>query len=419
MVSAVIGLRYGDEGKGKIIDALSQNVDVSVRFNGGNNAGHTIVADGHKFALHLAPSGILNNKALAVIGNGVVVDPAVLKEELETIKAQGYDCSNFRLSSKAHLIFPYHVEMDKLKESLRINKIQTTGRGIGPVYADKADRDGIRVGDLYKKDFESRLKFEVDWFNKIFSLYDFYEFDYDKLLEEYKGYADYLKEYVTDTVTLLHKAVADNKDILLEGAQATLLDVDHGSYPFCTASNCTSGAICTGTGIGLKYVDEVYGVFKAYDSRVGAGAFPTELFDEVGDTIRERGHEYGSTTGRPRRCGWLDVPALKYACDINGVTGLCINHLDTIGTFDKFQLCTAYMHKDGSSADFTLDADELDNILPVYEIFEGNFGDISNITRREDLPDNAKKYLNRIEKLVGVPIKFIGNGADRENLIRC
>ena len=343
----------------------------------------------------------------------------MLIEELENLKQHGYSCNNFRLSIKAHLIFPYHVKMDKLMESLRENKIQTTGRGIGPVYADKANRDSIRVCDLYKDNFESKLKFEIDFYNKIFELYNVEAVNFDEVLKQYKEYALYLKEYVVDTITLLHKAVEDDKKILCEGAQATLLDVDHGTYPFCTSSCCTSGGISTGTGIGMKHIEEVYGVIKAYASRVGAGVFVTEQNNEIGDKIRELGHEFGTTTGRPRRCGWLDIPALKYACEIDSITGLCINHLDTIGKFDKFNLCVGYVHWDGSSVDFTLDDDELQDILPVYEEFEGNFGDISSITRREDLPDNAKEYLNRIEELTGVPIKFIGTGADRENLIRC
>lgn len=416
-VNVVLGSFYGDEGKGKIIDYLSQEADVSVRCTGGNNAGHSIEIDGKKFAFHLIPSGILNKNTIAVIGNGVVVDPKVLIEEMENIKANGYSVENLRISDKAHVIFPYHVEMDKLQEELRENKIGTTSRGIGPVYCDKYERCGIRMGDLVNKKFEKQLRKNIENKNKIFEIYGHKTINADEVIEQYNKYADTLRKYVVDTVDLLHNAIEEDKKILCEGAQATLLDIDFGSYPYVTSSSPSIGGICTGTGIGAKYIGEVYGVLKAYSSKVGEGPYLTEQDNEIGDTIRELGHEYGTTTKRPRRCGWLDLVALRYAVMVNGITGLAINHVDTIGKLDKIKLCVGYK-KDGKvSMQFSTDIDYIAECEPVYEEFEGNFGDISNIKSREDLPENAKKYLNRIEEIVKVPIKFIGTGAGRDSMI--
>lgn len=419
-VNVVLGSFYGDEGKGKIIDYLSQNADISVRCTGGNNAGHSIEVNGKKFAFHLIPSGILNEKTLAVIGNGVVIDPKVLIEEINTVKENGYSTKNLEISDKAHVIFPYHIEMDKLLESLRKEgKIGTTARGIGPAYCDKYERCGIRMGDLVSKRFERQLRKNIENKNRIFEMYNYETIDADKVVEEYNKYADFLKEYVVDTVYLLHNALEENKQILCEGAQATLLDIDFGSYPFVTSSNPTIGGICTGTGIAAKDIGEVYGVLKAYSSRVGEGPYLTEQNNEIGDKIRELGHEYGTTTKRPRRCGWLDLVALKYAVMVNGITGLAINHVDTIGKLDKIKLCVAYKKDGKESLRFSTDMDYLEGCTPVYEEFDGNFGDISNIRNRKDLPENAKKYLNRIEEIVKVPIKFIGTGAGRDSMIIC
>lgn len=416
-VNVVLGSFYGDEGKGKIIDYLSQEADVSVRCTGGNNAGHSIEIDGKKFAFHLIPSGILNKNTIAVIGNGVVVDPKVLIEEMESIKENGYSVENLRISDKAHVIFPYHVEMDKLQEELRENKIGTTNRGIGPVYCDKYERCGIRMGDLVNKEFEKQLRRNIENKNKIFEIYGHKTVNAEEVIEQYNQYADTLRKYVVDTVDLLHNAIEEDKKILCEGAQATLLDIDFGSYPYVTSSSPSIGGICAGTGIGAKYIGEVYGVLKAYSSKVGEGPYLTEQDNEIGDTIRELGHEYGTTTKRPRRCGWLDLVALRYAVMVNGITGLAINHVDTIGKLDKIKLCVGYK-KDGKvSMQFSTDIDYISECEPVYEEFEGNFGDISNIKSREDLPENAKKYLNRIEEIVKVPIKFIGTGAGRDSMI--
>lgn len=417
-VDVVLGTFYGDEGKGKIIDYLGNNADIAVRCSGGNNAGHTIEVDGIKFAFHLIPSGILNKGTIAVIGNGVVVDPKVLIEEMENLKEHGYSADNLRISDKAHIILPYHVEMDKLLEENRgSNKIGTTARGIGPAYCDKYERCGIRAEDLISDRFEELLTININNKNKIFEMYGHETVDLEKTLADYKEYAKILKPYITDTVTLIHNALDEGKKVICEGAQATLLDIDFGSYPFVTSSNPSIGGVCTGSGVGARDIGEVYGVLKAYSSRVGAGPYVTEQNNEIGDTIRELGHEYGTTTKRPRRCGWLDLVALKYAVRLNGITGLAVNHVDTIGKLDNIKLCVAYNCNGKETIDFSTNVDFLNNSYAVYEDFDGNFGDISNCKSFEELPDNAKKYLRRIEEFTGVPVKFIGTGAGREDMI--
>lgn len=417
-VDVVLGGFYGDEGKGKIIDYLGGNCDVAIRATGGNNAGHTIEVNSEKFVFHLIPSGILNKGCIAIIGNGVVLDPKVLIEEINTLKNKGKDVSKLKISTKAHVIFPYHIQMDKMLEEIRGNKkIGTTARGIGPSYCDKYERSGIRVEDLYSSNFPELLKRNVINKNKIFSLYNYPEFDYESLLKEYLEYASIIKEYVCDTTTLIHKLLKEDKKIICEGAQATLLDIDFGSYPYVTSSNPTIGGIITGSGINPQALGEVYGVVKAYSSKVGEGPYVTEQDNEIGDMIRELGHEYGATTKRPRRCGYLDLVALRYAVLINGITGLCINHLDTIGKLDTIKLCVAYKRDGVISEDFTTSCEELARTEPIYEEYKGNFGDISSIKKREDLPENAKIYLSRIEEYIGVPVKFIGVGAKREEMI--
>lgn len=417
-VNVVLGTFYGDEGKGKIIDYLSEKADASIRCSGGNNAGHTIKVDGKKYAFHLIPSGILNKNTKAIIGNGVVIDPKVLITEIEELKANGYAVDNLYISDKAHIIMPYHIMMDKLQEELRAkNKIGTTARGIGPCYSDKFERSGIRVEDFISDKFEEIARTNIEKKNKIFAMYGKEELDVESTIAQYKEYAEYLKQYVVDSVDMLHELLESDKDIVCEGAQATLLDIDFGNYPFVTSSNPTIGGVCTGTGIGPKYIGEVYGVLKAYSSKVGEGMYMTEQDNETGDLIRELGHEYGTTTKRPRRCGWLDLVALKYAARINGLTGLAINHVDTIGKLDKIKLCVAYEYDGEKTTRFSTNNDYLNKCTPIYEEFDGNFGDISNIKRREDLPESARKYLDRIEEIVKVPIKFIGTGADRNDMI--
>ena len=416
-VDVVLGTFYGDEGKGKIIDYLSTKADYTVRCTGGNNAGHTINVNGKKYAFHLIPSGILNKNTKAIIGNGVVIDPKVLIEEINNLEDEGISTSNLYISDKAHIIMPYHIKMDELQEELRNNKIGTTKRGIGPAYCDKFERCGIRVMDFISDRFATIARENIERKNEIFKLYGKETLNADKIIAEYIELSKKLKPYVTDTVYMIHKAIEQDKKIVCEGAQATLLDIDFGSYPFVTSSNSSIGGICTGSGIGAKYIGNVYGVLKGYSSRVGEGPYITEQVNEIGDLIRELGHEYGTTTKRPRRCGWLDAVALKYAVILNGITALAINHVDTIGKMDKIKLCVAYKKGNNIDMKFSCDEEYLKDIEPVYEEFEGNFGDISNIKRREALPENAKKYLNRIEELVGVPIKFIGTGAGRDNMI--
>jgi adenylosuccinate synthase len=355
-----------------------------------------------------------------VIGNGVVIDPQVLIEEINNLKNHGYTADNLRISDKAHVIMPYHVAEDKMLEELRGNgKIGTTCRGIGPAYCDKFERSGIRIQDFIRPRFEEIARRNIENKNKIFKMNGYPELNADEIINQYKEYARILTPYVVDTVVLLHNSIREGKKLLCEGAQSTLLDIDFGSYPYVTSSNPSLGGICTGSGISPKNIGEVYGVIKAYSSRVGAGPFVTEQLNEIGNQIRELGHEYGTTTKRPRRCGWLDLVAVKYSVMVNGLTGIALNHLDTIGKLDKIQLCTAYNHKGKITMDFSTTPEYLENSTAVYEEFEGNFGDISNIKKREDLPENAKKYLNRIEEVLECPIKFIGTGAGRENLIVC
>lgn len=419
-VDVVLGTFFGDEGKGKIIDYLATQSDVSVRCSGGNNAGHTINVNGKKYAFHLVPSGILNSNTKAIIGNGVVIDPKVLISEINELKANSIPVDNLYISTKAHIILPYHISMDKLLEANRgDNKIGTTARGIGPAYCDKYERCGIRVEDFISPKFRELATINIRNKNKIFASYGYETLNDEEIISEYEEYAKILKPYVVDTVTLIHNCLENNEKVLCEGAQATLLDIDFGTYPFVTSSNPSIGGVCTGTGVGAKDIGEVYGVLKAYSSRVGEGPYITEQNNEIGDLIRELGHEYGTTTKRPRRCGWLDLVALKYSARINGLTGLAINHVDTIGKLDKIKLCVGYEHNGKVTMDYSTNADYIAECKPVYEEFEGNFGDISNIHLRSDLPENAKIYLNRIEELVGVPIKFIGTGAGREDMIIC
>ena len=419
MVDVVLGAFYGDEGKGKIIDYLSKDCKYAVRFSGGNNAGHTIEVDGKKFAFHLVPSGILNKNVKAVLGNGVVIDPRVLIDEIKNLKENGYKVDNLYISEKAHLILPYHIELDDMLEDIRSKegKIGTTKRGIGPAYCDKFERCGIRMEDFISNKFKSKLEINIKNKNIMLKAYGYPEVDFESIYEEYSKYAEILKPYVCDTVTLLHKAIKNNEKILCEGAQATLLDIDFGSYPFVTSSNPTIGGVSTGTGIGSKYINEVIGVIKAYSSRVGEGPYVTELKDTIGDKIRDLGHEYGTTTKRPRRCGWLDIVALNYAIMLNGMTSIAINHLDTIGKLDKIKLCVAYEYNGKREEYFNTNIDFLNNSKPIYEELDGNFGDISNCRYYDELPENAKKYIERIEELTQTKVKFIGVGPRREDII--
>lgn len=417
-IKCVIGSFYGDEGKGKIIDLLAADADIDIRATGGDNAGHTIVVDGTKYAMHLIPSGILSGKTIGVICNGVVINLEVLIKEIKNLKEHGYDVeNNLKISDKAHIIMPWHKDIDEIKENNRIKKIGTTKKGIGPSYCDKYERIGIRVEDLYKDTFKEILNEDLNNANFYLNANNYSTYEFEEVYNIYIKYANELKKYVCDTVSFLHNSIEDGKKIIAEGAQATLLDIDFGSYPFVTSSNATIGGMITGSGLNHNNIGDVYGVLKAYSSRVGEGPYITELTDETGDLIRELGHEYGTTTGRPRRCGWLDLVALKYAKRLNGFTHLALNHLDTIGKLSKIKVCYAY-EKDGKEIyDFSTNLDFLKECKPCYKEFDGNFGDISNCKTYEELPNNAKEYIEYIENYVGIPIKFIGTGADRKDMI--
>lgn len=420
----VIGCFYGDEGKGKVIDYLAADADIAVRATGGDNAGHTIKVDGVKYAMHLIPSGILSGHTTGIIGNGVVLNPKVLLEEILNLKEHGYDVERYlKISDKAHVILPYHQMMDFALEKKRAKKIGTTGKGIGPAYCDKYERSGLRIEDLYASDFKEKLKKLIDSRRELLAFYGMEEkeltdaLDFEAIYETYSRYGEALKPYVCDTLTYLHKALERNEKVVVEGAQATLLDIDFGSYPFVTSSNPTIGGILTGTGLSTLDIGNVYGVIKAYSSRVGEGPYVTELLDATGDRIRELGHEYGTTTGRPRRCGWLDLVALKYAKRVNGLTALAINHLDTIGKFEKIQVCVAYEQNGIITEDFSTNLELLNHAEPVYKEFAGDFGDLSGCKSFEELPEKAREYIGYIEEYMGIPVKFIGTGAEREAMI--
>ena len=419
-VRVVVGTQWGDEGKGKYIDMLAKDSDLVVRFSGGNNAGHTIVADGVKYALHLIPSGILHKDKVCIIGNGVVVDPAVLLKEMDDLAKKGISTDKLLISDRAHVIMPYHRLLDELQEGQRGSaNLGTTKRGIGPAYADKIERCGIRMCDFIDQEqFDMKVRENLLVKNQIIEkVYGGKGLDADQIINEYTSYANRLEKHVMDVNSIIGDAVEEGRNILFEGAQATFLDLDFGTYPFVTSSNPVAGGVCTGAGIGPKVIDEIYGVLKAYTSRVGTGPFPTEQDNEIGDTIRELGWEYGTTTGRPRRCGWLDTVMIRYAARINGLTALAINHVDTIGKLDKIKLCTAYRKNGEIVRNFPASLKELAKCEPVYEEFDSWKEDISSVRIFEDLPANAKKYLKRIEELVGVNIGLIGIGKDREQTI--
>lgn len=423
-VNVVVGAQWGDEGKGRTTDYLSQNCEVAVRATGGNNAGHTININSKKFAMRLIPSGILSNKTIAVIGNGVVLDPNVLINEINMLKENGIDVDKWlKISEKAHIIFPYHRAMDVAIENSRKNKIGTTKNGIGPAYCDKMERSGIRFGDMYKDNFKDILANQLSKKKELLNGKNLGDYtldevcDLEKNYNEYMEYANMLKPYVCDSISLLHKYIVEGKKIVIEGAQATLLDIDFGTYPYVTSSNPTIGGMLAGTGIGARDIGDVYGVIKAYCSRVGEGPFVTEQDNEIGDTIRDWGHEYGTVTKRPRRCGWLDLVALNYAVNINGINYINLNHLDTIGRFDKFKVCTAYEVDGEITYYYSTNEDFLNKAKPIYKEFDGNFGDISKCRTFDELPKNAQTFINYVEEYTGCIVKLIGVGADRECMI--
>ncbi len=414
----VVGVQWGDEGKGKIIDILASRADVVIRSQGGNNAGHTVESAGEVYKLHLIPSGILYKDTLCLIGCGVVVDPKVLLGEIEGLQSRGITCENLRIDPRAHVIMPWHIELDGLSEKLRGGaEIGTTRRGIGPCYMDKAERSGIRIYDLVhpeilkeKASLAGKIKNDI-----ITKVYGEQPLDIDAVINEYTEYGKRLAKYVADASVLTYEAVKANKQVLFEGAQGTLLDIDMGTYPFVTSSHPVSGGVCVGSGVGPTVIDEVIGVAKAYTTRVGKGPFPTELFDETGDTIRNRGNEFGTTTGRPRRTGWFDAVILRHAVRVNGLTGLAINKLDTLSNIGTLKICVAYKKKDGTVLrDYPASLEELAECEPVYEEVEGFTGDLSKVKSFDELPEVCKRYIAKLEEVCECPVKMVGVGPARD-----
>lgn len=412
----IVGSQWGDEGKGKMTDYLSQDADVVVRSQGGNNAGHTIAFDGKKFALRLVPSGIFGKDRLAVIGNGVVINPPALLKELHYLQDNGIDISGLRISSRSHVTFPYHILLDKCQEAAKgDHKVGTTKNGIGPTYMDKVSRVGIRMSDLLEKDtFKVKLQRNLAEKNELFTkLYHVDPISFDDIFESYYEYGQELKKYVTDTSRIVNDALDQGKKVLFEGAQGVMLDVDQGTYPYVTASNPIAGGVCTGIGVGPNKIDTVVGICKAYSTRVGAGPFPTELTDEIGDRIRETGHEYGTVTGRPRRVGWFDSVAMRHARRVSGLSCLSLNLLDVLTGLKTVKICTSYK-LDGKQIDYyPASLKELDRCEPVYEELPGWDEDITGVKRFEDLPINAQNYLKRVSELSETPLATVSVGADR------
>jgi len=414
--TVIVGAQWGDEGKGKVIDIYTKKADIVVRYQGGNNAGHTVVISKDSFVLHLIPSGILHKGKICVIGNGVVVDPKALLEEISTLESKGIKIGGrLRISRDAHVIFPYHRKLDELREAKK-KKIGTTKKGIGPCYADKVARLGIRFVDLLnKKVFKDRLNENLEEKNPVFSkIYNVEGYSFDELYKEYSGYAERIKKYICDTTVFLNEAVSKRKRVLFEGAQGTLLDVDHGTYPFVTSSNSTSGGASTGTGVGPNKMDKVVGVVKAYTTRVGEGPFPTEFSDDLMERIRTKGKEFGATTGRPRRCGWFDSIVVKHSVMVNGIDEIVVTKLDVLDDLDRLKICTAYKYGGRIYKDFPSDIEVLSNCEPLYEELPGWERDTTGITLYSRLPNNAKKYLNRVQKLLGTKIVLISVGSERK-----
>jgi adenylosuccinate synthase len=415
----VVGTQWGDEGKGKIVDLLTRYADFVVRFQGGNNAGHTLVVDGKKFVFHIIPSGILYEDKMCMIGNGVIVDPAVLIREMDQLQKQGLNVSPDRLmiSERAHLIMPYHASLDQAKEAALCDgkKIGTTGRGIGPCYMDKVGRVGIQAGDLLDDAlFREKLKIAVEEKNFLLTTkFNVAPVDYDEVYRLYQGYAEKLTPFYGNVSVELDKARKNNQNILFEGAQGTQLDIDHGTYPFVTSSNTIAGNACNGSGFGPAYIDAVVGIMKAYTTRVGAGPFPTELLDETGNQLQEKGCEFGATTGRRRRCGWLDGVVANDAARLNGLTGLAITKLDVLSGQKNVKIATSYELEGKSVSVMPSNIKQAGAVTPVYESLEGWKEDLETVREYDDLPTQAKDYIRRIEDLIGVPANIVSVGPDR------
>lgn len=418
-VTVVVGAQWGDEGKGKIVDILSEQYEIVVRYQGGANAGHTVEIGDKKFILHLIPSGILRENVLCVIGNGVVIDPAALLSEIHQLEDAGINIKGrLFISQNAHLIMPYHKLLDSINES-GSSKIGTTGRGIGPCYIDKYARKGIKIVDLLdKKDLEEKIKFNIEEKNNILrKVYNHKELDVNEIIKDYLEFDDAIDQYIIDVPTFLHSALDENKSILLEGAQGTLLDVDHGTYPYVTSSNPTSGGACTGSGIPPTKISSVIGIVKAYTTRVGLGPFPTELLNEDGEELRRIGAEFGATTGRPRRCGWYDAFLLNYSRTINGIERAAITKLDVLSSFDKIHVCVAYEINGKRLKSFPTDVNRMMKVTPVYETLPGWNTNISDITDFNQLPTEAKDYLQFIAQESGYEISLISVGPKRNQTI--
>jgi len=417
---ALLGAQWGDEGKGKATDLLGEKVDYVVRYQGGNNAGHTVVIRDQKYALHLLPSGILSPGVIPVIGNGVVIDPSVLFEEIKGLGERGIDTSKLRISYNAHLITPYHRTIDKVSERFLGNsKIGTTGRGIGPAYADKINRIGIRVQDLFdpsilRQKVEGALRDKNQVLIKVFNRKGL---EVDEVVDEYLRYAELFKPYVDDTSLLLNRALDQGKNILLEGSQGTLLDVDHGTYPFVTSSNPTAGGACTGSGIGPTRISRVIGIIKAYTTRVGSGPFPTELFDDDGEKLRSIGGEVGVTTGRARRCGWYDALIARYAVRVNGLTDLFLTKLDVLTGWEKIPVCVAYEVDGKRIEELPASQSDFHHAKPIYEYLPGWSEDISAAKTLDQLPANARAYVKYLEEISGAPVSAVGVGQERDQTI--
>ena len=421
MATVVIsGAQWGDEGKGKIVDYLAQQADTVVRFQGGSNAGHTVTVGGEEYKLRLLPSGILYKGTTCVIGNGVVVDPQTLIEEIDSLNARGIDTSNIRLSNRAHVVMPWHKLIDELGETLRgENKIGTTKRGIGPCYIDKADRIGIRVCDLIDgEEFAVKVRDVLKIKNLILEkVYNHAPLDAEEIIREYEGYAARLRPFVCDTISLLNAEIDAGKKVLFEGAQATMLDIDYGTYPYVTSSHPISGGVGVGAGVAPKKIDTVVGVVKAYCTRVGEGPFPTEQLNDIGDKLREAGHEFGTVTGRPRRTGWLDACIVKYAGQLSGTDYMAVTRLDILDGFDEIKMCTAYKIDGEILNEIPASLKVLAKVEPVYETFTGWKTDISNTRRYEDLPVNARKYLERMAEVTGIKLGIVSVGPNRDQTI--
>ncbi|WP_243292722.1 adenylosuccinate synthase [Bacillus sp. FJAT-47783] len=419
----VVGTQWGDEGKGKITDFLSQHAEVIARYQGGNNAGHTIKFNGETYKLHLIPSGIFFNEKISVIGNGMVVDPKALVKELNGLHERGIKTDNLRISNRAHVILPYHLKLDAVEEERKgDNKIGTTKKGIGPAYMDKAARIGIRIADLLDREvFEEKLKRNLEEKNRLFEkMYEVEGFKLEDILDEYYEYGQQIKQYVCDTSVVLNDALDEGRRVLFEGAQGVMLDIDQGTYPFVTSSNPVAGGVTIGSGVGPSKINHVVGVSKAYTTRVGDGPFPTELHDEIGDQIREVGREYGTTTGRPRRVGWFDSVVVRHARRVSGITDLSLNSIDVLTGIETLKICVAYKYKGEIMNEFPASLKVLAECEPVYEEMPGWTEDITGVKSLDELPENARHYVERISQLTGIPLSIFSVGPDRSqtNVVR-